>query len=121
MRVLLVDDEEIVLDVAKRMLEKIGYPVLTAKNGREALDIYKEKHGTINFVLLDMIMPGMQAADIYDGLLSINPAVKVLLSSGFSIDRQTSEVLIRGCKGFIQKPFNMKDLADKIDEILDIK
>ena len=119
--VLLVDDEEIVLDVAKRMLEKIGYPVLTAKNGREALDIYKEKHGTINFVLLDMIMPGMQAADIYDGLLSINPAVKVLLSSGFSIDRQTSEVLIRGCKGFIQKPFNMKDLADKIDEILDVE
>ena len=56
-----------------------------------------------------------------DLLYSINPAVKVLLSSGFSIDQQTSEVLIRGCKGFIQKPFNMKDLADKIDEILDIK
>jgi len=119
--VLLVDDEEIVLDVAKRMLEKIGYSVLTAKNGKEALDIYKEKHNTINIVLLDVIMPGMKAADTYDGLLSINPAVKVLLSSGYSIDRQTSEVLIRGCNGFIQKPFNMKGLADKIDEILDVK
>lgn len=119
--VLLVDDEEIVLDVAKRMLEKIGYSVLTAKNGKEALDIYKEKHNTINFVVLDVIMPGMAAADTFDGLLSINPAVKVLLSSGYSIDQQTSEVLNRGCNGFIQKPFNIKDLADKIDQIFNVK
>ena len=119
--VLLVDDEEIVLDVAKRMLEKIGYSVLTAKNGREALDIYKEKHDTIIFILLDVIMPGMEAADTYDALLCINPAVKVLLSSGYNIDRQTSEVLIRGCNGFIQKPFNIKGLANKIDEILGVE
>ena len=119
--VLLVDDEEIVLDVGKRMLEKIGYSVLTATCGKEALDIYKEKHGRIDFVVMDVIMPGLAAADTYDGLVSIDPEVKVLLSSGFSIDQQTSEVLNRGCNGFIQKPFNMKDLAEKIDEILNKK
>ena len=116
--VLLVDDEEIVLDVGKRMLEKIGYPVVTAKNGKEALDIYKEKQDSIEFVVLDVIMPGLGAADTYEALLAVNPEVKVLLSSGYGIDQQTSEVLNRGCNGFIQKPFNMKSLAEKIDEII---
>jgi CheY-like chemotaxis protein len=116
--ILLVDDEEIVLDVAKRMLEKIGYSVILARSGKEAIDIYKEKYDSIHLVVLDLIMPGMGAADTYDALLSIDPTVKVLLSSGYSIDRQTREILNRGCNGFIQKPFNMKHLAEKIDEIL---
>ena len=117
--VLLVDDEEIVIGVGKQMLEKLGFSVLTATSGKEALDIYRINKDKIGLVVLDMIMPGMGAGDTYDGLQAIDPAIKVLLSSGYGIDQQISEILQRGCKGFIQKPFNMQMLSDKIGEILE--
>ena len=116
--VLLVDDEEIVLSVGRQMLEKLGFSVLTAKNGKEALDVYKNNQYDIDFVVLDMIMPDMGGADTYVELQSINPAIKVLLSSGYGVDQQTNDLLNRGCKGFIQKPFNMQSLSEKIEETL---
>lgn len=117
--ILLVDDEEIVIGVCRKMLEKLGFSVLTAHNGKDALDVYKNSQNKIDLVLLDMIMPDMGAADTYDKLQSINPAIKVLISSGYGADQQTGELLNRGCKGFIQKPFNLQILADKIRDILD--
>ena len=116
--VLLVDDEEIVVGVGKQMLEKLGYTVLIARNGQEAVDVYKNSPDVVDLVLLDMIMPGMEAGDTYDKLKSINPAIKVLLSSGYSLDQKAGAIIDRGCNGFIQKPFNMKILEDKIGEIL---
>ena len=116
--ILLVDDEKIVIGVAKQMLEKLGFSVLTATSGKEALDIYRKNKDEISLVVLDMIMPGMGAGDTYDELQVIDPAIKVLLSSGYGVDEQTSEILKRGCKGFIQKPFNMQGLSGKIGEIL---
>jgi two-component system, cell cycle sensor histidine kinase and response regulator CckA len=116
--VLLVDDEEIVIGVGTKMLEKLGYLVLTAENGKAALDVYKNNQDDVDFVLLDMIMPDMGAAETYDELQSINPAVKVLLSSGYGADQKISELLSRGCCGFIQKPFNMQSLSNKIEDIL---
>ena len=116
--VLLVDDEEIVVGVGRQMLEKLGFSVLTAASGMEAVDIYKINKGRIGLVVLDMIMPGMGAGDTYNELQAIDPAIKVLLSSGYGVDEQTSEVMKRGCKGFIQKPFNMQVLSEKIEEIM---
>jgi CheY-like chemotaxis protein len=116
--VLLVDDEEIIIGVGRQMLEKLGFSVLTAKNGKEALDVYKNHQNNIDIVVLDMIMPGMGAAETYDELQSLNPTIKVLLSSGYGADQQTSELLGRGFSGFIQKPFNMQSLSEKIAEIL---
>jgi len=116
--VLLVDDEEIVVGVGKQMLEKLGYSVLIARTGREAVDVYKNRPDDVDLVLLDMIMPGMEAADTYDKLKSINPAIKVLLSSGYGLDQKAGAIIDRGCNGFIQKPFNMQILEDKIGEIL---
>ena len=116
--VLLVDDEEIVVGVGKQMLERLGFSVLTAKNGQEALDIYMDNREAVDLVLLDMIMPGMEAGDTYDKLAAINPAIKVLLSSGYSLDQKAMGILDRGCSGFIQKPFNMQVLQEKIGEIL---
>ena len=116
--VLLVDDEEIVVGVGRLMLEKLGFSVLTAASGMEAVDIYKINKGRIGLVVLDMIMPGMGAGDTYNELQAIDPAIKVLLSSGYGVDEQTSEVMKRGCKGFIQKPFNMQVLSEKIEEIM---
>jgi len=101
------------------MLEKLGYGVVLARSGEEALGVFEEKKGAINMVILDMIMPDMGGGEIYDRLKALNPGVKVLLSSGYSIDGQASEILDRGCDGFIQKPFNIKDISHKIREILD--
>ena len=116
--VLIADDEEIVIGVGRQMLERLGYSVLTAKNGLEAVDIYRDNQNKIGLVILDLIMPGLEAGDTYDKLRALNPAVKVLLSSGYSLDTKTKGILKRGCSGFIQKPFNMKILTEKIEEIV---
>lgn len=116
-KVLLVDDEEIVVGVGKQMLERLGYRVVTAKNGREAVDFHTNHPDDVDLVLLDMIMPGMEAGDTFDQLKAINPEVKVILSSGYNLDHRASDILNRGGSGFIQKPFNMKSLQDKIDEV----
>ena len=116
--VLLVDDEEIVIGVGRQMLARLGYSVLTAKNGLEAVDIYRENQNTIGLVILDIIMPGLEAGETCDKLRALNPAIKVLLSSGYSLDQETKAIMDRGCSGFIQKPFNLKILEDKIEEIM---
>jgi nitrogen-specific signal transduction histidine kinase/CheY-like chemotaxis protein len=117
--VLLVDDEEMIIDVGGQLLEKMGYKVLIAKSGKEATEIYEKNKDKIDMVILDMIMPDMSGGDTFDRLKEINPEIKVLLSSGYSINGQATEILERGCDGFIQKPFNMKQLSRKIKEILD--
>ena len=117
--VLLVDDEEMIIDVGKRLLEKLGYKVLIAGSGNEALEIYNKNRDKIDMVILDMIMPKMDGGETYDMLKKINPKIKVLLSSGYSINGQATEILARGCDGFIQKPFNIRELSEKLREILD--
>ena len=116
--VLLVDDEEIVIGVGQQMLERLGFSVLTARSGQEAVDVYKNNPDDVDLVLLDMIMPGLEAGDTYDKLKAVNPAIKVILSSGYSLDQKAGAIIERGCNGFIQKPFNMKILQEKIEEIL---
>jgi signal transduction histidine kinase len=117
--VLLVDDEDIILDVGKQMLKKMGYQVLLANGAKEAIEVYKENRDKIDLVILDMIMPEMVGDEAFDRLKEIDPKIKVLLSSGYNIDGKASELLERGCNGFIQKPFGMKQLSQKIREILD--
>ena len=119
--VLLVDDEEIIQDVCKELLKTIGYRVFSAKNGKEAIKLYRNNKDDIDMVLLDMIMPDMSGSEVYDRLKEINHEVKVLLSSGYSINGEATEILNRGCDGFIQKPFDIKKLSAKIKEILSRK
>ena len=117
--VLLVDDEDIIVDIGKKNLEKLGHKVITARNGKEAVELYKKNQGNIDIVVLDMIMPEMGGGETYDKLREIDPDVKVILSSGYSLEGQASEILKRGCDGFIQKPFRMKQLSRKINEVLE--
>ena len=118
--ILLVDDEDnIIIDVGRKIIENLGYDVLTAEGGEAALDIYKKNRDKIDMLILDMIMPEMGGGETYDRLKEINPDIKVLLSSGYSIDGQATEILDRGCSGFIQKPFNIGQLSTKIREIID--
>jgi PAS domain S-box-containing protein len=117
--VLIVDDERLVLDVSANMVEKLGYTVLKAQNGKEAVDIFEANHDKIKMVILDIIMPDMGGGQVYEKIKTINPAIKVLLASGYSVDGQAIELLERGCDGFIQKPFTMEELSAKIKLIME--
>jgi PAS domain S-box-containing protein len=119
--ILLVDDEEVILEVGQELFEVMGYRVLLARDGKEAVEVYRKNQDEIDIVLLDMVMPTMGGGEAYDRMKEINPDIKVLLSSGYSIDGEATEILERGCNGFIQKPFRMNQLAGKIREILDKK
>jgi PAS domain S-box-containing protein len=117
--VLFVDDEEMITEIAEDFLGLLGYKAFIARSGKEAIRIYEENKKRIGMVILDMIMPGINGGEVYDRLKKINPKVKVLLSSGYSTDGRVDEILDRGCNGFIQKPFKIKDLSQKLREILD--
>jgi len=119
--ILLVDDEEIIIDIGKIMLEKIGYQVLVANSGKAALKSMSEMGGDIDLVILDLIMPGMDGGETFDGIRDIDPAMPVLLSSGYSINGQASDIMKKGCNGFIQKPFQISEISQLIRKILDGK
>ena len=117
--ILLIDDEKMVLEVGSEMLKRLGYEVLTASGGRAGIETYRSNRDCIHLVVLDMIMPDLGGSETFDGLLDIDPNVKVLLSSGYSLVGQAREIMEKGCRGFIQKPFGIHDLAEKIRKILD--
>ncbi len=112
--VLIVDDEEAVLSVSSELLTMLGYKVFTAKSGKEACDIYGEHHNDIDLVILDMIMPDMGGEETFQLLKAIKPGIRVILSSGYSLDGQAKKILDQGCKAFLQKPFNVDELSQKI-------
>jgi two-component system, cell cycle sensor histidine kinase and response regulator CckA len=116
--ILVADDESMVLDIAIQYLEMLGYNVISAKGGNEASGVYRERWSDIDLVILDLIMPDMGGGEVYDIIKSINPEAKVILSSGYSIEGQASDILERGCDGFIQKPFDMEELSMEIKRVL---
>jgi len=117
--ILLVDDELMVIQVTKELLESLGYKVYLAASGQEALAVYMEKRREIDLVILDMIMPGISGGETFDRLRNIDPTVRVLLSSGYSLTGKAQEILDCGCNGFLQKPFHLENLSSKVREILD--
>lgn len=122
--ILLVDDEPMIMDVAREMLESFGYTVITASSGREAIEKFSAvQSGTgeaarIDLVIQDMIMPGVGGGEVFDRLKELDPDVKVLLSSGYSINGHAKDILSKGCSGFIQKPYTMGELNRKVREVL---
>ena len=116
--ILLIDDEEMIIKVGEELLHELGYEVLSARSGQEAIELYQKNADKIDLVIMDMIMPGMGGGETFDRLKRINRNIKVLLSSGYSINGQASKILERGCDGFIQKPFNLIQLSDKIRGII---
>jgi len=116
--VLLVDDEEKILEVGKEILETLGYRVITASGGQKAIDIYRMRKEEIDLVILDMIMPDMEGGTTFDLLRDINPGIKVILSSGYSLNSEAERIMERGCNAFMQKPFNIYSLSLKLREVL---
>ncbi len=115
---LLVDDEPMIIETAEALLKALGYQVFTAKGGKEAIRLYERKKDRIDAVILDMIMPDMSGGDTFDRLKAINPGVKVILASGYTMNGHAGDIMNRGCDAFIQKPFNMKQLSEKLEKIL---
>jgi len=117
--ILLIDDEDMIVDLGRQILEKLGYRTITAGSGQDAIYRFREYCNEIDLVILDMIMPDMNGEQTYLNLKRLDPDVKVLLSSGYSIDGQAAKIMQQGCNGFIQKPFQLQHLSTKIREILD--
>nr|MDJ0805018.1 ATP-binding protein [Desulfobacterales bacterium] len=117
--ILFIDDEDEILAVGRKILAGLGYQVITARDGKTSLEIYADSGDRIDLVVLDYVMPGMGGREVFEALRQIDPDVRVLLSSGYSSNNQVAQMLERGCKGFIQKPYDAVRMARKMREILD--
>jgi two-component system, cell cycle sensor histidine kinase and response regulator CckA len=117
--ILIVDDEDAVISVCRELLETLNYKVLTACSGKDAIGIYQSQKEEIDLVVLDMIMPGMGGGEVFEIMKTINPDIRVILSSGYSLNGQAANIMKQGCKMFIQKPFSIDELSKKIREVLD--
>lgn len=117
--ILLVDDEAMLLNVAKSMLERLGYQVLISIDGHTAIETVTTQGDAIDLVILDLIMPGMDGGKTFDRIRDLQPNMPVLLSSGYSLKGQASDIMNRGCNGFIQKPFDLFKLSHKVRQVLD--
>lgn len=117
--ILLVDDDEAIIDVTRDMLEIMGYRVLAATSGRDAIRICQERGTRIDLVLLDMILVDMDGGEIFDRLQAIRPGLAIILASGFGLNQQVSQVMAKGCRAFLQKPFGMAELSQKVRGVLE--
>jgi DNA-binding NtrC family response regulator len=113
-----VDDEEGVRQVAKRMIEHLGFKVILAENGEEGLKKFSENADEINLVILDLTMPQLHGAETFQRLKAINKDIPVLISSGYDEQTALSQFKREGLAGFIQKPYQLQNLAQKIHRIL---
>ena len=116
--ILVIDDEESVMKVTRKILEWMGYRVMEARNGQEALDVIKTFDGDIDLVMLDILMPDMSGETLYPLLMKARPDLKVLVFSGYSIDGPVQKILDAGAEDFIQKPFTVADLSEKLKKTL---
>jgi PAS domain S-box-containing protein len=119
--ILLVDDERVILDVGSRILNRLGYKVLLAHEGYEALRIFSERHHEIDLVILDMVMPLLNGRDVFRRMKEIDSQVRVLLSSGYSADGDARAILNEGVISFVQKPYLVNDLAMAVRRALNQK
>ena len=117
--ILLIEDETIVLEVNQALLEKLGYRTLVARTGKEALHIADSFDGNIDLALLDLMLPDMAAEEIYRRIMTARPGLKVVICSGYSIEGKAREIIDGGAQGFIQKPFSLQQLSEKLKGVLD--
>ncbi len=116
--ILVVDDEKFITEITREWLGELGYHVIEAPSGTAAVEIYREHKDTIDLVILDVVMPGMDGGETFDRLQTIDSEVRVLLTSGYGFNKQAEEIVTRGCLGFISKPYNIIQLSEKIGSLL---
>ena len=111
--ILFADDDALCLDVGVRMMQKLGYNVLEAKDGQEAIEIYKKNQHQVDLIILDMRMPH-NGGLTFEQIKKLDSDVKILITSGYTEDYRIRELIYEGCYGFIQKPFSLTLLSKKI-------
>ena len=111
--ILFADDDQLCLDVGVRMLQKLCYTVLEARDGQEAIEVYKNNQKTVDLVILDMKMPH-NGGLTFENLRKIDKDVKILIISGYTEAYRVQKLMNHGCEGFIQKPFTLMALSQKI-------
>ncbi|MBN1101870.1 MAG: response regulator, partial [Deltaproteobacteria bacterium] len=116
--ILLVEDEEMIMEVSRALLEKLGYRVLAAENGKEAVRIATSLEESIDLAVLDVILPDMAGKEVYRCLLEARPGLKVIVCSGYSQEGPAQEILDAGAQGFLQKPFSLDVLMEKLREVM---
>ena len=116
--ILLVDDEETIIEVCSQMLQRLGYHVLEASDGQRAIDIFEKEKDAIDIVLLDMRMPGMNGAAVYQRLIQIQPNVKVILFSGYFDNKNIRKILDNKNVDLIQKPVRLRQMSQKLQSML---
>jgi CheY-like chemotaxis protein len=116
--ILIVDDEKFIRSMGKRMLETLGYTVLLAENGKEALEVYRKWQDKISLVVLDLMMPVMDGAEAFRKLREVNPRLRILISSGYTKEEKAESLLAAGAAGFVQKPFDIETFSEELAKAL---
>jgi len=114
-----VDDEENIRKPGEEMLAEFGYEVISASDGESALEIYREENKRVDLIILDLIMPGMGGGLCLQELLKINPQAKVIIASGYSVNGSEKKTIEANAKGFIRKPYNVREMLNLVREVLD--
>lgn len=115
---LVVDDEEALCHLIRDALARRGYRVLVATSGVDGVRLYREHAGHVQLVILDMVMPGMDGRAVFDALRTIDPDVRVLVSSGYMDERTAANILRRGVAGFLRKPYTLRELVEAVQAAL---
>jgi CheY-like chemotaxis protein len=116
--ILLVDDEDVLLEIGRQMLEHLSHTVIEAQSGNEAISEFTQHRDRIDLIILDILMPGMNGTETYKRLKAIDPQVRVLIASGFAIDDTIRSLLEDGANGFLPKPFTLQELSTKVRKAL---
>jgi CheY-like chemotaxis protein len=117
-RILVVDDEELVREMAFDMLIDLGYNAVAVANGREAVDYYSKHSEKIDLAIIDMVMPEMGGRECFQRLRELNPSIRAILSTGFGKDGAAQEIMDEGMTGFVQKPYRISELSRAVARAL---
>jgi two-component system cell cycle sensor histidine kinase/response regulator CckA len=116
--ILVIEDEEAVIDVSRAMLEHLGFNILEARSGAEALKVARSHDGPIDLALLDIGLPDMDGRKLYPLIKEARPDMKAIVSSGYAIEGPAQEILMAGAEGWIQKPYTFQAFSEKVSEVL---
>jgi DNA-binding NtrC family response regulator len=117
--ILLVDDEDVLLEIGRQMLEHLSHTVIEARSGKEAILEFTQHKDRIDLIILDILMPEMNGTETYKRLKAIDPQVRVIIASGFAIDDTVKNLLDDGAIGFLPKPFTLQELSMKVQKALE--
>ncbi len=117
-KILLVDDEALILKYCHEMISSLGYRVVSTRHSREALDIFKQHAEDFDLVILDMVMPGMDGMQLFHALKKIAPRIKAIITTGYAVDDRICDLIAGGRHGYLRKPFGRDDLAKMINQVL---